>query len=100
MSQASSPVIVPKPAETRDGPLMSTRFTGLAQGPRLLVLGAVHGNETCGPTAISRVIADCQAGRISIARGEVTFVPVANPRAYRQRTREGDRNLLKDRRIV
>ncbi|HEV2673590.1 MAG TPA: succinylglutamate desuccinylase/aspartoacylase family protein [Aliidongia sp.] len=79
-----------------DGALESVCFTGLAPGPKLLVLGAVHGNETCGPQAIRRAIADCRAGRLRIGRGAVTFVPVANPKAYRQGTREGDRNLNRD----
>jgi predicted deacylase len=79
-----------------DSPLESTTFAGLQPGPRLLVLGAVHGNETCGPNAIRRAIEDCRAGRLRIRRGSVTFVPVANPKAYRQRTREGDRNLNRD----
>ncbi len=79
-----------------DGPLESVRFTGLKPGPRLIVLGAVHGNEPCGPTAILRAIEDCRAGRLKILRGEVTFVPVANPKAWRQKTREGDRNLNRD----
>jgi predicted deacylase len=72
------------------------RFTGLQAGRKLIVLGAVHGNETCGPTAIARVVAECRAGAIVILRGEVTFVPVANPKAYRLNTREGDRNLNRD----
>ena len=79
-----------------DPPLETIRFHGLKAGPKLLVLGAVHGNETCGPNAIARVIEDCRAGRVSIQRGEVTFLPVANPKAYRQNTREGDRNLNRD----
>ncbi len=79
-----------------DGPLESVRFHGLTAGPRLIVLGAVHGNEVCGPKAIARAIADCREGRLTILRGEVTFVPVANPKAYRQKTREGDRNLNRD----
>ncbi len=72
------------------------RFHGLKAGPKLLVLGAVHGNETCGPNAIARIIEDCRTGRLLIKRGEVTFVPVTNPKAYRQNTREGDRNLNRD----
>ena len=79
-----------------DPPLETIRFHGLKAGPKLLVFGAVHGNETCGPNAIARVIEDCRAGRVSIQRGEVTFLPVANPKAYRQNTREGDRNLNRD----
>jgi predicted deacylase len=79
-----------------DPPLETIGFHGLKAGPKLLVLGAVHGNETCGPDAIARVVADCRSGRVVIARGEVTFLPVANPKAFRQNTREGDRNLNRD----
>jgi predicted deacylase len=79
-----------------DPPLETIRFHGLKAGPKLLVLGGVHGNETCGPNAIAKVIADCRKGRVSIQRGEVTFLPVANPKAYRQNSREGDRNLNRD----
>jgi len=77
-------------------PLETVRFTGLASGPKLIVVGAVHGNETCGPKAILRAINDCRMGRLLIRRGEVTFLPVANMKAYRQQTREGDRNLNRD----
>lgn len=77
-------------------PLETIRFTGLTPGPKLIVVGAVHGNETCGPRAILRAIEDCRMGRLAIHRGEVTFLPVANMKAYRQGTREGDRNLNRD----
>ena len=30
----------------------SISFTGLESGPRLMITGAVHGNETCGTQAI------------------------------------------------
>lgn len=83
------------PADDR-APLESVRFHGLKSGPKLLVLGAVHGNETCGPNAIVRIIDDCRSGRLLIRRGEVTFVPVTNAKAFRQNTREGDRNLNRD----
>jgi predicted deacylase len=79
-----------------DGPLESVRFHGLKAGTKLIVLGAVHGNEGCGPAAIGRIIAECRSGALSVLRGEVTFVPVANPKARRQNTREGDRNLNRD----
>jgi len=68
-------------------------FTGLQRGPKLLVTGAVHGNEICGPQAIARAIEDCRSGRLAITRGHVTFVPVVNAKAWRRGTREGDRNL-------
>ena len=79
-----------------EGPLEIIRFAGLNRGPKLIVMGAVHGNETCGPNAILRAIADCRSGRLLIRRGQVTFVPVANLKAYHQATREGDRNLNRD----
>jgi predicted deacylase len=71
-------------------------FTGLQPGPKLLVTGAVHGNEICGPQAIARAIEDCRSGPLAIVRGHVSFVPVVNAKAFRQGTREGDRNLNRD----
>ena len=68
-------------------------FSGLEAGPRLVVLGAVHGNEVCGSLAIRRILAAIEAGEIVIRRGHVTFVPVANPLAWHHRSREGERNL-------
>jgi L,D-peptidoglycan transpeptidase YkuD (ErfK/YbiS/YcfS/YnhG family)/predicted deacylase len=84
------------PAKNERSPLEVIRFVGLERGPKLIVIGAIHGNEICGPQAIQMAIDDCRAGRLSIRRGEVTFVPVANMKAYRQATREGDRNLNRD----
>jgi predicted deacylase len=67
--------------------------TGLAEGPCLIVTGAVHGNEVCGPKAIARVLEEIDSGALKIARGTVTFVPVTNPLAYAKNDRAGDRNL-------
>ncbi len=71
----------------------SIEYAGLESGPRLIVTGAVHGNETCGTQAILRICAELDAGRLLIARGSVTFVPVTNPLAYRLGRRGGERNL-------
>jgi predicted deacylase len=71
----------------------SVSFTGPAPGARLVVLGAVHGNETCGTQAIRRVIGEIEAARLGIDAGTVTFVPVTNPLAYARHQRMGDRNL-------
>lgn len=71
----------------------SITHTGQAPGPRLIVLGAVHGNETCGTQAITRVMDDIDSGRLAIVGGSVTFVPITNPLAYQKRERAGDRNL-------
>ena len=62
-------------------------------GPRLIVLGAVHGNELCGPRAIERVLAEFESEKLSLLRGSASFVPITNQKAYEQRQREGDRNL-------
>ena len=71
----------------------SVSFSGLTPGTRLIVLGAVHGNETCGTQAIRRVIAELETGQLAIVAGSVTFVPVTNPLAYARHQRMGDRNL-------
>lgn len=68
-------------------------LAGLGAGPRLIVTGAVHGNETCGTEAIRRVLHEIDAGRLRIRGGQVTFVPVTNPLAYAKGDRVGDRNL-------
>jgi len=53
----------------------------------------VHGNETCGTLAIERVMAELDAGQLALSAGSVSFVPIANPKAYALRRRAGDRNL-------
>ena len=71
----------------------SLTYTGIGAGPRLIVTGAVHGNETCGTLAIKRVIHEIDAGTLEIAAGTATFVPVTNPLAFQKGERAGDRNL-------
>ncbi len=71
----------------------SVSYAGLLPGTRLIILGAVHGNEVCGPWAIARLIEDIDAGRVVIARGQLTMVPVTNPLAHRRGQRGGERNL-------
>jgi uncharacterized protein len=68
-------------------------FRALQPGPRLIVLGAVHGNEIAGTRAIERVVNEIDSGAFRLQRGTVTFVPIANALAYRNGTRIGDRNL-------
>jgi len=71
----------------------SFSFHSDVDGPRLIVLGAVHGNEICGTEAIQQLIAEFNAKTIALKLGMVTFVPVTNPLAYQRGTRCGDRNL-------
>ena len=73
--------------------LRAHTYHGLAPGLRLLVTGAVHGNETCGTRAITQLLEELDGGALAIERGTVTFVPVTNPLAYRLKQRTGDRNL-------
>jgi predicted deacylase len=71
----------------------SVNYTGLGKGPKLIILGAVHGNETCGTKGILKVMEQLDSGALRIAAGSVTFVPVTNPLAYQKNQRSGDRNL-------
>src|SRR5258705_7942690 len=71
----------------------SIAYRGQETGPRLIVTGAVHGNETCGTKAIRRVMDEIDSGTLEIKSGEVTFVPITNPLAYARGDRAGERNL-------
>ena len=70
-----------------------SQFTALEAGPKVLITGAVHGDETCGTGAIRRIIAELAEGQLVLQRGQVSLVPVTNPKAYANGTRFGDRNL-------
>ena len=74
-------------------PFKSLRYDGMAPGPKLIVTGAVHGNEVCGTLAIRRLVDDIDSGRVMIARGRLTLVPVTNALAFQRGRREGERNL-------
>jgi uncharacterized protein len=82
--------MTPAPSTTA---LRSHRFTALRPGPKLIVTGAVHGNETAGTRGIERLLAEIEIGDLEIVRGTVTFVPVCNPLAYKHNRRMGERNL-------
>ena len=74
-------------------PFQSTTFTAVQPGKRVLITGAVHGNELAGMYGIRRVIAEIESGALEITNGVVTFVPITNPMAYAMKRRIGDRNL-------
>jgi len=73
--------------------VQSVSFSSLKAGSRLIVLGAVHGNEHCGTRAIRRVIMEIESGQLGLVSGSATFVPVTNPLAYARHQRMGERNL-------
>lgn len=68
-------------------------YQAIQAGPRLLVLGAVHGNETAGTQGILRVLRELDGKTLSLVAGSVTFVPITNPLAYERGQRVGERNL-------
>lgn len=68
-------------------------FAGLQPGPRVIFLGAVHGNETCGRTALLRIVSEFDSGVLELAAGSVSFVPCTNPLAFQRKQRNGERNL-------
>lgn len=71
----------------------STTLASPRPGAGLIVLGAVHGNETCGTRAIERVLQEFDHGTLALAAGRLTLVPITNPLAYQKAQRNGDRNL-------
>ncbi len=74
-------------------PFKAISFAATQPGARLIVLGAVHGNEVCGTKGIERVLAQLDAQALQLRAGSVTFVPITNPLAYQRGQRAGDRNL-------
>ena len=81
------------PATPSATSLQAHQFAALTPGPRLIVTGAVHGNETCGTRAIRRVLDELARGEWEVTRGVLTLVPVCNPLAYAFARRTGERNL-------
>ena len=68
-------------------------YVGEKEGVSLLILAAVHGNETAGTKACRRLIKEIENGAIKIKSGKLTTVPVCNPKAYEQDIREVEQNL-------
>lgn len=68
-------------------------YNSLNEGKHFVIFGAVHGNEICGPIAINRIIDDIDNHKISIKKGRVTFIPIANPKAHKMNVRFVERNL-------
>ena len=50
-------------------PFKSISYVSPRPGTRLVVLGAVHGDETCGTRAIERVVAELDAGTLTLVKG-------------------------------
>ena len=51
-------------------------------GPKLLLLGAIHGNETAGTKAIRKLMSALDNNEINLKSGSLVLLPVCNPLAY------------------
>ena len=70
----------------------SVTYQALNAGPKLIVLGAVHGNEVCGTQAITRIMAEIDRGDIVLRQGNLPLCPSPTRWPTLKRTL-GDRNL-------
>lgn len=77
----------------QDLPLVTRTFKGTQDGPRFLAFGAIHGNEKCGTEAIGRLMAELDAGIVTLTAGTLTCVPICNPEAYARDVRFVEQNL-------
>lgn len=69
-------------------------FSGPEEGPKLLIFGAIHGNEPAGTRAIEKIIEEINAKKTILTKGSLTFVPICNPKAYESNQRGvEDKNL-------
>lgn len=73
--------------------LQTYKFDSGLKGPKLLLLGAIHGDETCGVVALSKIVQQFESRAIFLKKGSVTIVPMCNPKAYEKNVRFIDRNL-------
>jgi uncharacterized protein len=62
-------------------------FKGEKPGPKVVILGGVHGNEVCGVEAIRKI-----APNFKITSGELRLI-IANPKAVEQNVRYTEENL-------
>lgn len=68
-------------------------YQSAQHGIKLVITGAIHGNEKCGTLAIQRLIDDLETGRVTLRQGALTLIPICNPQAYELNTRFVDENL-------
>lgn len=68
-------------------------FTSQQPGQKLLVLGAVHGNEPAGTLACRQLSDDLTSGKLKLLCGSLTLMPLCNPRAAAANCRQIDENL-------
>ena len=62
------------------------------EGPRVLILGAVHGDEPCGAFAVHELLHRIMGGDVPLLRGQLTL-GIGNPQALSQDVRYVKENL-------
>lgn len=73
--------------------LIKYSFEAEEEGPHLLLLGGIHGDEKCGSVALSRLIYELEAEILQIKKGILTILPICNPTAYAKNARYIEKNL-------
>lgn len=73
--------------------IQSKLYDSGSAGPRLVVFGAIHGDESCGTVACERVAHRIESGQLRLESGSLHLVPVCNPEAYAKRARFVEENL-------
>ncbi len=73
--------------------IRSSLYVAETPGPRVLILGAVHGDETCGTKALERIQTLFESGTWTLICGQLQVIPVCNPGAYKAGVRYLERNL-------
>src|SRR3989338_8035896 len=68
-------------------------FGSEEKGTRVLLFGAIHGDEPCGPTALRKLMGEFSTGEPRVLKGSVTCIPVCNPKAFAREVRYCDENL-------
>lgn len=69
------------------------RFFSGGPGPRVLLLGGVHGDEKPGVLGLERLAAELESGRLPLVRGQLTVVPRVNAEAVARGVHFVDENL-------
>lgn len=76
--------------------IQRVEYRSATEGTKLVVFGAIHGDEHCGTEGMKKVMADIESSALPLLSGSVTFVPVCNPEAYARKARciEADLNRV------
>jgi len=70
--------------------------SALQSGPKLVVLGAIHGNETAGTLGIRHLQQAFENRQLTLSKGSLTLIPICNPKAYTNHVRYIERNLNRE----